>query len=68
MIKLFLETDETLKFITDSFKNWNVCNKDVDTYPFAIQFVPEYHKTEERCNKDVDTCPLVILFVISTTQ
>ena len=51
-----------------SRKWWNVYNKDVDTYPFAIQFVPEYHKTEERCNKDVGTCPLVILFVINTTQ
>ena len=45
--KVILETDETLKFITDSFKNWNVCNKAVDNHVYVLEFVRGCFKAQK---------------------
>ena len=36
-----------------------MCDKAVNTSPYAMQFVPECYKTQEICDKVVDTCPFV---------
>ena len=45
--KVIIETDETLKFITDSYKNWNVCNKAVDNNVYALEFVRGCFKAQK---------------------
>ena len=36
-----LENGGTLNSVSDSYKNWRMCNKAVDSYRHAWEFVPE---------------------------
>ena len=40
-----------------------MCDKNVDNYPFALEFLPERYKIQTICDEAVDTCPSTIQFV-----
>ena len=40
-----------------------MCDKNVDNYPFALEFFPERYKIQTICDEAVDTCPSTIQFV-----
>ena len=42
-----------LKSVPDCYKNQEMCNKDVDNYPHALEFVPQCYKTQKMCDKEV---------------
>ena len=35
-----------LKFVSDYYKNHEMCNKDIDNYSHALEFVLECYKTQ----------------------
>ena len=55
-----LENCGTIKFVPNSCKNQEMCNKAVDNYLYALEFV----KAQEICGKAVNTCPSTIQFVL----
>ena len=40
--KVILENGGMSTFVPDCYKNQKMCDKAVDSYPFAMQFVFEY--------------------------
>ena len=42
--------------VSDCYKNQQMYDKAVDTYPSTIQYVPECSKNEEMCNIAVNRC------------
>ena len=59
--KIFLENGEMLRFIHDTYKNQDMCDKAVDSYPSAIQVVSECYQTQKTSDK---LLILVLLYLI----
>ena len=45
--KAILENDGTLEPLFDCYKNQQMCDKAVDSYPHALKFVPDSYKTQK---------------------
>ena len=43
--RAILENAGTLKSVPDPYKTQEMCHKDIDNYPHALEFVSEYYKT-----------------------
>ena len=56
--------DRLLQFVSDCYKNQEMCTKAVDNYLHALQFVPECYKTQKMWNKTVDVHPSTTKFVL----
>ena len=53
--KAILENSGTSKSVPDCYKDQEMYNKAVGSYPHALEFVPKCYKTQNMCNKAVDT-------------
>ena len=61
--KVLLQNSGILKSASECYKNQEMCNIAVDSYPHALEFVSECYKTQSMCDKTVNTYPSTIQFV-----
>ena len=57
--KVILENGGMSTFVPYCYKNQKMCDKAVDSYPFAMQFVFEYYKIQNIYDK-----ALILLYLI----
>ena len=55
VIKVFLENGGTLTSAPDWWKNQQICDKAVDSYPHAFKFVPDGYLHQKMRDKAVNT-------------
>ena len=63
-----LENGRTLKFVSDCYKNQQMCDKTLDNYSHTLEFLPDCYITQKRCDKAVNTHPSTINFFLNAIK